>query len=160
MLPWLYCLSWGRDVEEARPAGKGLALGRITVTSLTLCHPRGPSTPLLTHFLLPQPRPDRALCNLHAHTLTHTRTHAHTCTHAAQTVGDTTAGPAWPPLSKCLGGRGGSSRSALCLACEGTHPPGSLAPTPVRSCLCGRNRQDISSSSFWADSQGQTLEFY
>ena len=72
----LYCIL---GLGHAQPApGKGLDLGRLIVTPLMLCHPHGPSTPLPTHFLHPQPHPGQAVCNLRARTLTHMLTHTHT----------------------------------------------------------------------------------
>lgn len=70
-------------------------------------------------------------------TLAHTHTRAHTLPRLS---GTRRLGQPGLLLASAWVGEGGSGQSALCLACEGTRPPGSLAPTPVRSCLRGRNR--------------------
>lgn len=89
--------------------------------------------PLPTRFLLPQPRLAPGclwpVC-VHAHMGAYAHTRAHGHTHAAEAPGDAVVGPTWPPLSSCLGGRSGLSRS-LCGVGGALGPPSPPAQIPL-----------------------------
>lgn len=155
--------------ERGRGPGRGKTSGRGQRPAHPHARSAPPAVPLPTCFLLPQPCPvpgclwPACVCTrtgTHAHVCAHTGSHAcaHVRTHAAETPGGAVAGPAWPLLSSCLGGRSGLSRPLCGVGGLGPHRHPRSDPAGIqggaRSCLCRKNVSphlsgQILKATFW-----------